>query len=323
MTVDTDTQLDDPRATDPDRPAPPTTARKPDFFVVGAPKCGTTTLYDYLKTHPQVFMSEPKEPDYFDSDVKFPLIRDERDYLALFAEAGPDVMAGEASALYLYSNEAAARIRDFRPDARIVIMLRQPAEFLFSLHGQLSYDMHCENLKDFKAALDAEPDRRQGRRLPRDLAWEPRLLFYRECATFSTQVRRYLDAFGRDRVHFILFDDFVRDPQGEFSRLCRFLEIRDDVPIESRRSNPGRHWRSKTLAHLFFRMPRPILTLGRLVPRSIRHPARDALLRFNEARGHRKALDPALRRELTIEFTPEIRTLGDLIGRDLSAWCAV
>jgi hypothetical protein len=57
------------------------------------------------------------------------------------------------------------------------------------------------------------------------------------------------------------------------------------------------------------------------VPRAIRHPARDALLRFNEARGHRKPLDPALRRRLTVEFTPEIRTLGDLIGRDLSAWC--
>ncbi len=316
----TDIQLDDPCISSPDRPAA-TAVRKPDFFIVGAPKCGTTTLYDYLKTHPQVFMSEPKEPDYFGSDT-FQLTRDEASYLALFAGAGPDVVAGEASALYLYSEVAAGKIRDFRPDAKIVIMLRQPADFLFSLHGQLSYDMHCENLGDFQTALDAEPDRRQGRRLPRGLAWEPRLLFYRECATFSTQVRRYLDAFGRDRVHFILFDDFVRDPQGEFSRLCRFLGVRDDVAIQPRRSNTARHWRSKSLIHLFFRMPKPLLTAGRLVPRPIRHRARDAVLRFNEAKGHRKVFDPDLRRALTIEFTPEIRTLSDLIGRDLSAWCA-
>lgn len=302
--------------------APPAAgARKPDFFIVGAPKCGTTTLYDSLKDHPQVFMAEPKEPNYFDEDVFRPA-RDEAAYLALFAAAGPGVVAGEASALYLYSEVAAAKIRAFRPDARIVILLRQPADFLASLHGQLCYDMHCEDLRDFRAALDAEPDRRRGRRLPRDLAWEPRLLFYRECATFSVQVRRYLDAFGRDRVHVILFDDLVGDPRGEFARLCRFLGIRDDVSIQSRRSNPARHWRSKRLAHLFFRMPRPLLAAARLVPRAIRHPARDALLRFNEAKGHRRPLDPDLRRALTIEFTPEIRALGDLIGRDLSAWCA-
>ena len=269
----------------PDHRARPSTARKPDFFIVGAPKCGTTTMYDYLKGHPQVFMSEPKEPDYFGADC-FQLTPDEASYLALFAGAGPDLMAGEASALYLYSEQAAERIKAFRPDARIVIMLRQPADFLYSLHGQLSYDMHCEDLRDFRAALDAEPDRRRGRRLSSDLAWEPRLLFYRECATFSTQVRRYLDAFGRDRVHFILFDDFTRDPQAEFSRLCRFLEIRDDVSIQPRRSNAARHWRSKRLAHLFFRTPGSLLAAARLIPRPIRHPARDALLRFNETRGY-------------------------------------
>ena len=230
-------------------------------------------------------------------------------------------MAGEASALYLYSEEAAGKIRAFRPDAKIVIMLRQPADFLFSLHGQLSYDMHCEDLTDFRAALDAEPDRRRGRRLPRDLAWKPRLLFYRECATFSTQVRRYLDAFGRDRVHFILFDDFTRDPQAEFSGSAVSWTIRDDVPIQPRSPTPRGTGGASGSPTSSSGCP---AAAGRRPPRPPPDPPPGPRRAPPLQRGPRlrKPLDPALRRALTAEFTPEIRALGELIGRDLSAWCA-
>src|SRR5579871_6132354 len=104
----TSAQLDDVRESAAGYPSE--AARKPDFFIVGAAKCGTTTLYAHLKGHPEVFMPDLKEPDFFGDDL-FQLTGDERSYLDLFAAAGPDVLAGEASALYLYSEVAAEKIR--------------------------------------------------------------------------------------------------------------------------------------------------------------------------------------------------------------------
>jgi Sulfotransferase domain len=294
--------------------------RWPDFIVVGAPKCGTTTLYSYLRLHPDIFMPDIKEPHHYGSDLGG-LIRDRQEYLDLFTQARSDQTVGEASPLYLYSKIAAQEIRDANPATKIVISLRQPVDFMYSFHTQQLQVMHCENLTDFEEALAAEPDRREGRRIPSDFEYPHNWLFYRDFATYTPQVRRYIDAFGRENVHFILFDDLVGKPQEEYSRLCRFLGVRDDVSIQPHNAYPAHRWRSRAFAHFLYRVPSPVLAAGRLFPKSVRRRLYNTLWRANEAMGYRKRLDPARRRELTAEFTPEIRQLGDLIGRDLSAWC--
>src|SRR3712207_5296973 len=162
-------------------------------------------MHDHLGRHPQVFMSALKEPSYFCSDLDRGTDIDgrifERDlhaYLRHFAGARDDQWAGESSPFYLYSRVAAARIREASPEARIVIMLRDPAEMIHSLHAR-KYLVGSEAIPDFADALDAEADRRAGRRIPAN-AWNVTSLQYRAVGRYAEQVERYLDVFGRERV---------------------------------------------------------------------------------------------------------------------------
>src|SRR6187551_2293912 len=145
--------------------------RRPDLFIIGAPKSGTTSLYEYLEGHPEVFMSPVKEPGYFSGDVnrehrrRFSYPADEAKYLALFADARDEKRLGEASTRYILSPAAAAQVKDFQPDARIVAILRNPVEMIHSLHGEL-VSTGDEDITDFAEALAADHDRAEGRRLP-------------------------------------------------------------------------------------------------------------------------------------------------------------
>src|SRR5262245_27125154 len=124
--------------------------RQPDVFIVGAPRCGTTAMWQYLGDHPDVYMSPRKEPWFFCRDLRFsdPIPRTLDAYLANFAEAREQARVGEASAWYLYSREAATAIKAFSPAARIIVMLRDPVAVMHSLH-----DLHVyagtEDIADF------------------------------------------------------------------------------------------------------------------------------------------------------------------------------
>jgi hypothetical protein len=137
-------------------------ARRPDFFIVGAFKSGTTALYEYLRQHPQVFMPFHKEPLFFGDDLTRRYGRMTLDhYLSLFKEAGEGQRVGEASAWYLYSQCAANEIRGFSADAQIIVMLRNPVDVMHAQHSQLLFNA-AEDIPDFGAALEAEPSRRNG-----------------------------------------------------------------------------------------------------------------------------------------------------------------
>jgi len=132
--------------------------RKPDFFIVGAPKCGTTSMYHYLRQHDQIFMPDEKEPHYFGEDLKKrpdKFIDNEDEYLNLFKDAKPDQKLGEASTFYLYSKSASREIKEYNPDAKIIIMLRNPIDFLNSLHSQLLFSGN-EDEPDFEIAMELE-----------------------------------------------------------------------------------------------------------------------------------------------------------------------
>src|SRR5262245_31385392 len=138
---------------------------KPDFFIVGAPRCGTTAMFRYLSRHPEIYLPDRKEMHFFGSDLRFgPQFyrRNMENYLAEFASRNGELRAGEASVWYLFSKTAADEIRDFNPAASILIMLRQPAEMLHSLYYMFRYDRN-EHLSTFEEALDAEPARKAGR----------------------------------------------------------------------------------------------------------------------------------------------------------------
>ena len=299
--------------------------RRPDFFIVGAPKCGTTALYEYLKQHPEVFMPrEVKEPHFFGSDFKTSFfIRDEQEYLSLFAAARGEKRVGEASVWYLYSKLAAREIKDFAPAAKIIIMLRNPVEMMHALHSQRLYN-GSEDIRDYETALDAEEDRKRGLRIPP----HPQLvegLFYREVAKYAGQVRRYLDVFDPAQVKIIVYDDFKHDTAQVYREVCAFLGVDAGFAARLRVVNPNKSVRSSALLD-FTRQP-PSLSPAwakKLVPlrarKALMWRAVKALRRINTKYEPRPPMPRELRDRLRAEFAPEVEELGRLIGRDLSHW---
>lgn len=299
---------------------------KPDFFIVGAPKCGTTALTHYLATHPDVFMA-PKELHAFGADLQFGrqfYRRDLRNYLAEFASRNGERCAGEASVWYLFSEQAAAEIKQFNPESRIIIMLRNPAEMLYSLYYQFRFDGN-EHLPTFEEALAAEPERRAGRLIGRR-SYFARGLLYRETARYAGQVRRYLEAFGREQVLVLLYDQFSANPAAAYCRTLDFLGVDSthlDVPFKV--INASRRIRNRALNALLTEplLRRIVLQLRPCVPRFLFRALREADARLrqrNTVFQQRPPMPGALRARLKREFGSEVERLSELLDRDLTYW---
>ena len=293
-------------------------AQKPNFFIVGAPKCGTTALYDYLTQHPDIYMSPVKEPHFFSTDLEPPsYVREDSAYMDLFQQAEYEKMIGEASASYLYSKVAAEKIKQFSPNAKIILMLRNPVELLYSLHSERLFAL-TEEFEKFEDALNAEEKRKKGL-----LPIKGAFALYRDVVTFCPQIERYWKHFGKDKVHIILQDDFRKDTEGVFRETLRFLGLEMNVKVEFGIRNANKESKSKLLRKLLIQPPDLVVNMGRiLLPKIVRNALLDTLHRFNTVHTSRKPMDPDLKRELTIEFKPQVEQLGNMIGRDLSKWYA-
>lgn len=294
---------------------------RPDFFIVGAPKCGTTSLHQYLRQHPGIFMPELKEVKFFGADrqprhtPKLTL----PEYLSLFEAAPPGARVGEASVGYLRSTSAAAEIAEFSPGAQAIVMLRDPVEVMHALHSELVF-LGVEDLADFGEAVAAEPDRRAGRRIPPNIN-NPRGLFYREAVAFPEQLERYFDALGRDRVHVVIFDDFKADTAASVRDTFRFLDVDESFTPALDVANPAKVARSRALQRVLSSPPGWMRgAVRRLMPRPTRKRLYRSAMRFNARAQARQAMEPELRARLAAELAPEVQRLSELLGRDLTHW---
>lgn len=297
---------------------------KPDFFIVGAPKAGTTSMADYLGRHPDIFMPYRKEMHFFGSDqVKIPhefFVLNEKKYLKQFSKANGARRIGEASVMYLSSRTAAREIKAFNPDAGIIIMLRNPVDMLYAYHSQLLWGGY-ENLANFVEALDAERDRKQNRRIPRS-AMMPSALYYRDVANYADQVERYLEVFGRGKVHIILFEDVIKDIRAVYNQTLSFLNIDREIDIGFRIVNPNKQARSQWMAEMIQYPPALIRYTLKLIPDKLRYWGLGKVSRLNTRYVKREPLDSELRSSLMEELAPDVRRLAKIIDRDLSAWCS-
>ncbi len=289
----------------------------PDFYLVGAPKCGTTALYDFLRQHPEIFLPQAKELLFFASDLSYPTWLSEEEFLTNFSGRRDERRIGTAHTAYLQSTRAATEIKARRPDADIIIMLRSPVEMLHSWHSELLYET-IEDIEDFEAALEAEPDRRRGRRIPRNaLNSYVESLFYSEVAAFCEQVKRYLKAFGRAHVWVILHDDLRADPAGTYRSTLEFLSVDPTYEPEFAVLNANKTVRSRPLQKLYFGSAAPgHRVVRRLIPRGVRQ----RLLTMNARPGPRSPMPPHVERRLELLFRDDVARLGELIDRDLSGW---
>jgi hypothetical protein len=312
-------------------------------FVVGAPRCGTTTMARMLQLHPQILFPFVKEPHFFAQHdlrgVDEPELRRvvEHDYLDhFFAEPeGERRVGADASVSYLYAPEQLEPVIKLWPESRFIVGVRDPLTFLPSLHKRLIFTGD-ESIRRFEDAWAAVPDRAAGRRIPWSTI-DPRWLRYDEAARFGTYVERLFDAAGKERCLVMVFDDLVADPEEQHRRLIEFAGLRP-VPMPDVRNERG----SKTVRYpliqkLLKRPPRvllPYLASRRFHGRFDRHAGKSAeegatskrlslrkrILLWNRVEDEKRPVPVSVQREIQAHFQGEIDKLAALIGRDLSGW---
>ncbi len=307
-----------------------TQARVPDFFIVGHSKCGTSALYEMLKRHPQIFMPDLKEPAFLNTDVPTqlpqrgaaPVPHTPEEYLALFAPARPEQIAGEATSLYLWSHDAAANIARLQPDARIVAVFREPASFLHSLHLQLLHN-HVETETDLWKTIELEQERREGRSLPR-YSPRPQALLYSERVRYVEQLRRYHALFAPEQVLVLIYDEFRADNEATVRKVLRFLGVDDTLELpqlEVHQSVRLRSQRAHQLVHTLAMAQNPAIRAlrngaGRLKPQRLGGGGIRALRR-RLMYGEPRPPDAQLMMKLRERYRPEVVALGEYLDRDL------
>lgn len=285
--------------------------KRPNFFIVGAPKCGTTSLDGWLAAHPQVFMSPRKEPHHFNTDMRNVITPSRRAYDRLFARANERHAAvGEASTWYLYSEHAVPRILEYSPEARFVVCLRNPVEMAYALHEQCWY-IGDEHIADFGQAWALREERYRGRAVSR---WcrEPRQLSYGRACLLGGMVQRLLETAGRERVCAVFVDDLKRDPRAQYLRVLGFLGLADDGRTAFPTQNAAKEVRSPLVQRIAW--------LGQRLKERVGMTRSFGIVRLNTRERSRKPLGEPMRRELLEYFRADIELLGSLLFRDLSPW---
>jgi hypothetical protein len=301
-------------------------SRIPNFFIVGAPKAGTTSLFTYLAAHPQVYMPELKEPFYFCSDFpgyrnRATLVTCRSDYLKLFARATHQHLAlGEASSLYLFSKVAISNILDFQPDARFIVMLRNPVDLVQSFHSQLLFSLH-ESVDDFVQAWRLQAARARDECVSK-YCLEPAVLQYRDVAMLGEQFSRLLNRVCRSRIKVLLFDEFVADPRRYYEEVLDFLNVPNDHRTDFPKVNENKTRRSRILAQFLRCPPFPFQVLR---DSYIRHVGASTwpirmVAKLNRKPVARAPLSPQFRSELEDVFYDDVRLLERLIDCDLTHW---
>lgn len=310
---------------------------RPSFFVVGHSKSGTTALARFLGQHPGLFMCEPKEPNYFcpsfcriDDPAEAPgsafVRRTEAAYLALFDAARPGQRCGEASAAYLYSEDAAARIHAFDPGARIVMLFREPVSFLRSYHLQLLKNpvSEGETVRDLGEAIRLEPARRRGERLPKGCRIPEMLYYTTDRLAYDAHYDRFAALFPPEQLLAFVYDDFRRDNAGTVRRVFDFLGVDPSfVPDFGEHNTGGRVVRSRQAHRWLHALTTGRGALGRvkplakaLVPQGLRRRAMEVAYR-RLVYGTPPPLDPAVAETIRAAARPHVAALGERLGRDL------
>lgn len=300
--------------------------KRPNLFIVGEPRSGTTALFEFLRQHPDIFMCNPKETGHFNSDFHKEIedyhgkedefdIKDRKKYMSLFKGWKDEKYGGEATTHYLYSKTSAKEIHDFNPDAKIVMIFREPVDFLFSLHNQFFF-MGIEDEGDFKKALELEPLRKEGKRIPEKIR-HPSQIYYGERIKFSEEANRFIEKFGKENVKILIYDDLRADNEKLYMDVVKFLGLDESFRPEFSTINDNKTLRFKkfqALTGFLYGMKRA--QWKQYVPEPIYNFVKSAFFKLLRS-SSRKKINPELKKELKKKFKPEVEKLSDLTGRDL------
>jgi hypothetical protein len=288
--------------------------RKPNFFILGAPKCGTTSLAAWLSEHPQILIPRIKEPHFFNTDDKRGTVS-LQEYEKLFAEARSCHKAiGEASVWYLYSSTAVTNILQYQPQARFIVMIRDPVEMAPALHADMVLSGH-ENVREFELAWALQEQRRLGRKLPA-FSWAARRLLYGDVCRLGEQVARLLSLVTREKVLTVCLDELASDPRRDYVRVLQFLGVDDDGRRNFPIYNRARTMRWPVAARFLF----VLLQLKERLGLDLNFDLWSRFREFNLREETRKSVSPQIVDMLRRYFASDVVLLGRMIGQDLTRW---
>ena len=303
-------------------PSRGTASTPPDVVIVGAPKCGTTSLYGYLKDHPGVCASPIKEPNFFGLDT--PALRavgSWDDYRRLFRSARLGQLRLEASTAYLLSPVAVPAILEANPKVRIIVTIRNPIEMILSYHAQKVYAFE-EDQPDFAVAWSLSEWRARGERV-NGRCRAPTYLDYRRVARLGDQIARLVDVVPADQLLLLLFDTLSRDPAQAYGSALEFLGLKPDGREEFAIANARKRHAWPSLSRLIVKPPgilRDVKRAAQAACPGLSKRAGAIVHRLLQRSSPQTAIAPDLRRNLVEELRPDIDKLARLLNRDLSAW---
>lgn len=299
-------------------------AKRPNTFVIGAPKCGTTALCSYLEQHPNVFMSQPKESHHFVAEEmpgKARKFASKENYARIFDEVGAQHnVVAEGSVWYMYSQTAVENISKFDPSAKIILMFRRPDEMVYSMHQQAVVNF-SEDIIDFDRAWETALAGNK-RRSWSKLCDERSKLDYHRIALFSEQLERVFTFFPKDQVHIIFYDDFKSSTQGCFQEVLKFLAI-DDFEVDIKKVNESKVVVNKYIGKFLTKPPNILMKLNRIVKKVFgleKLGFRKRLISLNTRVQKREPLNTKTRADIINYYREDITKLGLLCQRDLSHW---
>jgi len=290
--------------------------KKPNFFIIGAPKSGTTSLSIWLSDHPQVYFSKKKEPYFFNTDDKWILRLSEKQYLILFREAKSNHLAiGEGTVWYLNSKIAVSNIEKFTNNqAKYIVCLRNPVELAVSLHNQHK-NTGLENIIDFQVAWNLSEYRVKDIRTSIECGgtnW----LNYKKICLLGEQVERLLKTVNRDRIHFVFFEDLKNNPKETYNRIIHFLGLREHEKREFTVENRSLKIRNNYIKEL--------LVILKIIKIKTGLPIKFGLLnkidQLNKKVGNYPPIDPEFIKEMKEYFYKDLVLLEKLVDKDLTSW---
>lgn len=296
--------------------------KKPNFFIIGAPKCGTTSLAYWLSEHKNIYMSSIKEPYYWCTDFNiYSAIRDEDFYYSLFKDANKNHIAiGEASVWYLYSEVAIKKIEENLQNIKYIVMLRNPVDMLYSLHWQQIYS-GVENIKDFFEAWKSSDDRKRWRKLKvKPSIYDPKLLDYKSIGLLGKQLERLYSLVDKNRVLVIFQEDLKKSPDKEYIKVLKYLGVPNDNRKNFPVYNVSKQLRFPLIRELQLRFGLSESKIRKFLGIYGKFRLINYLRGILASEQKRPKLSEKVRKEIISYYYDDIILLSKLTGKDLSSW---
>jgi len=288
--------------------------KKPNSFIIGAPKCGTTSLATWLREHPQVFVSDPKEPRYFNTDFGLRATHSLEEYEEIFYNAKPDHIAIlEASTTYLCSKNAVQKILEYSPTAKFIVMLRKPQDMVISWHAELCKS--TENQRDIEVAWRLQEKRAVKQNLPWGTLSEDYYQYGKICQV-GTQLKRVQEYVPRDRLLVVFLEDIRRNPQVQFNGVLNFLGVSPFYLQKYGKMNERQQIKSFALRNFIRLLVHLKNSAGITFSTSLLKP----LNYLNKVKRETSTLSDEFRKELDDYYFEEINIVKNIVGRVPDEW---